>query len=93
MPIIKASKKDFNILNWVLFICYPIWFKKIKIYFLINFGTKVNTMTLGYASKLDLKICSTNVEIQKINGFTLKTFKMVLTSFQIENKLEKTRFF
>ena len=50
-------------------------------------------MTLGYILKLGLKVCSINVKVQKIDGFTLKMFEIVLASFQIEDKLGKARFF
>ena len=50
-------------------------------------------MTLGYASKLRLKVCPTDVEALKIDGSTLKTFGMVLASFLVEDTLGKTRFF
>lgn len=43
--------------------------------------------------KLGLKVCSSNIKALKINRSTLKKFGMVLTSFQIENKFEKTVFF
>ena len=60
---------------------------------LLNFGNKVNTITLRYVSKLDLKICPTNIATYKINDSTLKTFEMVLASFQIKDKLKKPRLF
>ena len=50
-------------------------------------------MTLGYASKLGLKIHPINVGTQKIDGSTLETFAMVLASFQVEDTLGKARFF
>ena len=50
-------------------------------------------MTLGYASKLSLKVRSTNVGVQKIDDSILETFKMVLASFQVEDMFEKARFF
>ena len=50
-------------------------------------------MTLGYASKLGLKVCFTNVGVQKIDGSTLKTFKIVLASFQVKDTLRKAWFF
>ena len=50
-------------------------------------------MTPGYASKLGLKVCPTNVGAQKINGFTFETFEMVLASFQVEDKLGRPWFF
>ena len=50
-------------------------------------------MTLECALKLGLKIYFTNIRAQKINSSTFKTFRMVLASFQIEDKFGKTRFF
>ena len=50
-------------------------------------------MTLEYVSKLGLKVRLTNIKTQKIDNFTLKTFEMVLASFQVENKLERPWFF
>ena len=50
-------------------------------------------MTPGYTLKLGLKIRPIDVRAQKIDGSTLKTFGMVLASFQVENKLERPRFF
>ena len=50
-------------------------------------------MTLGYASKLGLKVRPTNIKAQKIESFTLKTFGMILASFQMENTHKRTRFF
>ena len=91
-----TSMKDKPLaLDWMLCIHYPIWFKKSKVQVqaLIDSGSKVNAMTLGYASKLGLKICLTNVGAQKIDGSTLKMFGMVLASFQVENTLGRVRFF
>ena len=50
-------------------------------------------MTPAYASKLGLQVHRTNIEAQKIDGSTLKTFGMVLASFQVEDKLGRARFF
>ena len=50
-------------------------------------------MTPGYASKLGLKVRFTNIKVQKIDGSTLKTFEMVLTSFQVKDMLRRARFF
>lgn len=43
--------------------------------------------------KLGLKIRLTNVKAQKIIGLILKTLVIVIVSFEIEDKLRKTRFF
>ena len=50
-------------------------------------------MTPRYTSKLGLKICPTNIEMQKIDGSIFKIFEIVLTSFQIKGKLKKAQFF
>ena len=50
-------------------------------------------MTLRYASKLGLKICSTKVWAQKIDCSIIKMFEIILTSFQIEDKIENNQFF
>ena len=42
--------------------------------------------------KLGLKICPTNIKAQKIDASTFKTFRMVLASFQMKNKLWKAWF-
>ena len=82
--------------NWVLYIYYPLRFRKDKkneVQALINSSSKVNIMMLAYALKLGLKICRINVGAQKIDGSILKTFGIVLASFQVEDKLGKIRFF
>ena len=38
-------------------------------------------MTLGYALKLGLKVRPTNIKVQKIDGFTIETFEIVLANF------------
>lgn len=50
-------------------------------------------MTPTYSARQDLKVWPTNSGPQKIDSSMLKTFKMVLASFQVKNELGKTRFF
>ena len=50
-------------------------------------------MTPAYASRLDLWVYHTNIRAQTIDGSTLETFEMVLASFQVKDKLGRTRFF
>ena len=50
-------------------------------------------MTSRYISKLGLKVRSTNVEVQKIDGSIFEMFEIVLASFQIKNTLGKAQFF
>lgn len=44
-------------------------------------------MVTAYTDKLGLEICSTNIETQKIGGFALQKFRMILASLQVEDKL------
>ena len=74
----RASIEDKPLaLDWVSCIYYLIWFKKSKVQVqaLIDFGSKVNAMTLGYASKLGLKVCPTNVGAQNIDGSIFETLE------------------
>ena len=50
-------------------------------------------MTPAYAAKLGLQVRKTDIGAQKIDGSTLETFEMVLADFQVEDKLERVRFF
>ena len=50
-------------------------------------------MIPAYASRLGLQVYRTNIRAQKVDDFTLEIFGMVLASFQVEDKLEKARFF
>ena len=90
----EASQEDV-VLDRVPCIRYPIRFKKseVQVQALLDSGSEVNAMTPGYASKLGLKVRPTDVGAQKIDGSTLETFGMVLASFQVEDKLGRSRFF
>ena len=76
-------------------IYYPIQFRENQeqIRILLNSGSKVNTMSPTFVQKLDLHIRKTNVGAQKIDGSALKTFKMVIADFQVEDKSGRARFF
>ena len=50
-------------------------------------------MNLDYTRKLRFKIRRTIIGAQKINGFTLETFGMIIADFQVENKASRPRFF
>ena len=91
--VIEMSKEDDIALERVPYIYYSIWFKKNEVQALIDSDNEVNAMTPAYTTKQSLKLHHTNIGAQKIDGFTLKTFGMVLANFQIEDKLGKTRFF
>lgn len=90
--VTKASRKNV-VLDWVLYIHYSIQFKKNKVQALIHLGNKINAITPAFAFKLGLKIYYTNIGAKKIDNFTPETFEMVLTSFQIEDKLILGKYF
>ncbi len=50
-------------------------------------------MSQAFTQQLGLKICKTNVGAQKIDGTTLKTYGMVVSTFSVSDKDEKERFF
>ena len=60
---------------------------------LLNSGSKVNAMTPAYAAHLGLKVRVTNIGAQKIDGFSLATYSMVIAAFQVVDKLGHSRFF
>ena len=94
-PVTEASQEDVVLLDRVPCICYPMRFKKseVQVQALIDTGSKVNAMTPAYALKLGLKVHTTDVGAQKIDGSILKTFGMVLASFQVEDKLARLDIF
>ena len=50
-------------------------------------------MSPVFTRKLSLYIRKINVEAQKIDGSTLKTFEMVIANFQVEDKGGRPKFF
>lgn len=81
--ITKTSKEDYISLKQMLYIYYLLRFQKniISVKALIDPSNKANTIIPVYILKLDIKVYHTNVETQKINGFILKTFGIVLANF------------
>ena len=65
-------------------IFYLVQFQKDKgkdVLALLNFGSKVNAMTLTYIAQLDLKLQKTNISAQKIDKSSLKTYSIVSSAF------------
>ena len=50
-------------------------------------------MSLVYIKNLDLKTQKTKIRAQKIHCFTLEISGMVIADFQIENLVDRSRFF
>ena len=55
--------------------------------------SKVNAMSQVFAHKLGLKIWKTNIGVQKIDGTTLKTYRMIVSTFSVSDKDDGERFF
>ena len=56
-------------------------------------GNEINTITPPYTAYLGLKMRLTNVGVQKIDGSLLATYGMVIATFQVVDKLGRSRFF
>ena len=85
-----------RVLDRVPCICYPIQFRKDKdkdILSLLDSGSEINAIILAYTAHLSLKVRMTNVRIQKIDGFSLATYGMVIAIFQVVDKLGRSWFF
>ncbi len=50
-------------------------------------------MSQAFGFQLGLRICKTNVGVQKIDGTTLETYGIVVSIFSISNKDDRERFF
>lgn len=60
-----------------------------KIMALFDSSSEINTMTVTYAAKLGLTLQKTIVNAHKIDGLTLKTYKIVTTKVLIQHKLNR----
>lgn len=80
---VLPATEDSLLFKRVSCIYYPIYFKKnhVNVQAFLNSVSKINTITLFYMAKLDLKIQTTNIKKRKINKFILKMCKIVLASF------------
>ena len=76
-PVIEASQKNAITLDQIPCINYLIQFKKskVQVQILFDFGSKVNTITSGYALKLGLKIHFILLEHKKLTALLLKYLK------------------
>ncbi len=79
-------------LEWIPCIWYPIIFKD-QTKALLDWGSELNAMSQAFAHHLGLTIRKTNVGAQKIDGTTLKTYGIVVSTFSVLNKDRKERFF
>ena len=89
MPVIDGSEEVVR----VPCIHYPVWFQKEQTRAMLNSGSKINTMNPNFVRKLSFKVWKINVGAQKIDGFALETFGIVIADFQVKNKVGRPRFF
>ena len=70
-------------LKYVLSIHYPVTFKKSQtaVQLLLDSGSNINAMTPVYAVVLGLRICSTDVETQKIDKSMFLNDDIMLANF------------
>ncbi len=88
----SMTDKKTEELKWVPCIWYPVILKD-QTEALLDSGSEVNAMSQAFAQQLGLKIRKTNVRAQKIDGMTLETNKMVVSTFSVSDKDGKERFF
>lgn len=70
-----------EILKHVRCICYLVQFQDDKVNALIDASIVINAMTSVYTTQIDFAVGSTNVNVQRIDGFWLKTDKIVSARF------------
>ncbi len=79
-------------LEWISCIWYSVTFKD-QTEALLKSGSEVNAMSQAFAHQLGLKIQKINIEIQKIDSITLKTYGMVVFTIFLSDKDDRERFF
>ncbi len=73
-------------------IWYPVTFKD-QTKALLDSESEVNAMRQAFAHQLGLRIWKTNVIVQKIDGITLETYEMIVSTFSVADKDGRERFF
>ena len=95
-PVIVAREKvvgkNSNLAR-VLFIRYPVNFRKKSMLSLFDLGNEVNAVHPAFAKELSLPIRPTNVGAKKIDCITLETYRIVVAILSMEDKDSRVRFF
>ncbi len=86
------TEKTKEELEQVPCIWYSVMFKD-QTETLLDSESEVNTISQAFAYQLGLNIWKTNVRAQKIDGTTLETYKIVVSTFSMSDKDGKERFF
>ncbi len=87
-----TDKKTEEELERIPCIWYLVTFKN-QTKALLNSRSEVNAINQAFAQYQGLKICKTSVRAQKIDGITLKTYRIVVSTFSVSDKDGKERFF
>ncbi len=85
----KTEEKE---LEQISYIWYFVIFKN-QTEALLDLKSEINAMSQAFAYQLSLKIWKTNVRAQKIDGTTLETYGIVVSTFSMSNKDDKERCF
>ncbi len=88
----SITDKKTEELEWIPCIRYPVTFKN-QTKALLDSGSEINVMSQAFAQQLGLKIRKTNVGAQKIDGSTLETYEIVVSTFSVSDKDGRERFF
>lgn len=89
----SASSKT---LYCVPYVSYPVWFQggqAIEDKALTDFNSKINIMNPAFRVQLSRFIWPIDIDAQKIDGFALKTYNIVIVGFSIQDKLDRIWFF
>ncbi len=87
------TEKTEEKLEWVpCIVWYSVIFKD-QTEALMYSRSKINAINQAFAHQLGLKICKTNVGAQKIDSTTLKTYRIVVSTFPVSDKDGRERFF
>ena len=89
---LMTGKKREEELEWVSCIWYPTTFKN-QTEDLLHLGSEVNAISSVFAFQLGLKNQKINVRAQKIDGTTLKTYGIVVSTFSLTDNNSRKRFF
>ena len=77
----------------VLCIYYLVGFQEEQVKALLDSNSKINIINRSYAKKLGFKVQITNIGAQKMDSSALVTFGLVIPNFQVEDKVDRPRFF
>lgn len=74
----------------ISYIWYLVQFKRnYNIKALLDSRSKINAMTLAYATELGLRPRATNVNIQEIDGSALEIYVMISASFSLQDRQKR----